>query len=309
MSDRNDIIALRILTRAREDFQAQRKRMDNRIGRKADGTAQDIDERQMRQDDAEAISAISDAAKEQEEQIEKKLNKVLKRFPVYTEFLKNVKGVGTIAAATIISTFDIEKATTVSKMWQYAGLNPGLVKGKKRKDKADGSFDIIVTDTMIRGDRMTPGFVAPFNKKLRTALCGVLADGFIKAGFRWVPVIEEEWNHLPDNIKDRRDKKIDGKMVKDCPVRLEISCPYCQHYYNYKNRLAASEKPVSEIRSKGKEAEQIAWKDAKPAHRDRAAKRYMIKMFVQDLYNAWRMIEGLPVRPPYQEEYLGHKHG
>lgn len=50
------------------------------------------------------------------------------------------------------------------------------------------------------------------------------------------------------------------------------------------------------------------WKDVTPGHRDKAAKRYMIKMFIKDLYVIWRTIEGLPVREPYQVEYLGHTH-
>ena len=283
--------------------------MDNRLGVKADGSSQNIDERQLLGEDVETIRNIALAARDQENEIEKRMKSVLKRFPVYNEFLSQTKGVGTIAAATIISSFDIYKATTVSKMWQYAGLNPGLVKGKKRKDKADGSFDIITTDTMIRGDRMTAGFVAPFNKSLRTALCGVLASGFLMAGYNYVPVPQEAYDELPEHLRALKDKTINGKRVKDCPCRLEITCPYCQHYFNYKQRLANSEKTVTEIKSKGAKGEQVAWKDAKAGHRERAAKRYMVKMFVQDLYNAWRIIEGLPVRPPYQEEYLGHKHG
>jgi hypothetical protein len=38
---------LRTLVRAREDFQAMRKRMDNRLGRKADGTNQNVGEREF----------------------------------------------------------------------------------------------------------------------------------------------------------------------------------------------------------------------------------------------------------------------
>jgi hypothetical protein len=34
----------------------------------------------------------------------------------------------------------------------------------------------------------------------------------------------------------------------------------------------------------------------------------MMKHLLQDLYVAWRTLEGLPVREPYQEAYLGHKH-
>lgn len=263
-----DRIALRILVRVREDFQAQRKRMDNRLGVKADGTDQNVDTRSFRIDDADAFKEVSKASKEQEEAIEKRLKKMLKRFPIWNEYLQGVKGVGPIAGAVIISTFDINKATTVSKLWQYAGLNPSLVRGKKRKENKDGTFTLIQTDDWIRGDKMTAGFVAPFNKSLRTSLCGVLADGFIKA-----------------------------------------KAPYAMlHYYPYKERLANSDKVTSEIKSKGAKPTELAWKDAKPAHRDRAAKRKMIKMFLQDLYVQWRTIEGLEVRVPYQEEYLGHKH-
>jgi hypothetical protein len=35
------------------------------------------------------------------------------------------------------------------------------------------------------------------------------------------------------------------------------------------------------------------------------ALRYMIKIFLIDLYNNWRRLEGLPVAPPYSEAKLG----
>lgn len=254
--------AVRMLVRLREDFQAMRKRMDNRIGRKADGSSQNVEERAFRPEDLENFTAVADAARNQEKEIAKMLKKTLKRFPVYNEYLVNVKGVGEIAAGWIIAEYDIEKATTVSKLWQFTGLNPGMVIGKKRIENKDGSFSYIETETMIRGDKLTAGFVAPFNKRLRTAMVGVLADGFIKA-------------------------------------QNEYALKY---YYPYKARLEQEESEVLHI---GKD---VPWKDVSKGHRDRAAKRYMIKMFLKDLYVAWRTIEGLEVRPPYQEEYLGHKH-
>lgn len=257
-----DKLAVRMLVRAREDFQAMRKRMDNRIGRKADGEEQNIEAREFRADDILHFQGIANEAREQEKQIEKMLLQTLRRFPVYNEYLKNVKGVGTIAAGWIIAEYDIEKATTVSKLWQFTGLNPGMVQGKKRAENKDGTFSYIPTGQMVRGDRLTPGHVAPFNKRLRTAMVGVLADGFIKA---------------------QND--------------------YCmKYYYPYKARLEQEENGVLH---KGKDT---PWNEVSKGHRDRAAKRYMIKMFLKDLYVAWRTIEGLPVRKPYQEEYLGHKH-
>jgi hypothetical protein len=249
---RTDSAAVRMLVRAREDFQSMRKRMDNRIGRKADGTEQDIEEREFRAEDVANFAGIADEARQQERNIEKMLHVTLQRFPVYTDFLAQTKGVGDIAAGWILAEYDIYKASTVSKMWQFTGLNPGMVPGKKRVENSDGSFSLVNTGDMIRGDRLTPGYVAPFNKRLRTAMVGVLADGFIKA-----------------------------------------QSPYAlNYYYPYKDRLANEE----------------GWSDESKGHRDRAAKRYMIKMFLKDLYVAWRKLEGLPVREPYSEEYLGKRH-
>ena len=263
--------AIRMLVRAREDFQSMRKRMDNRIARKADGTSQKVEnmtERLIAPADVATFAGVADAAKRQEGEIEKQMKKVLKRFPIYTEWIEKQKGVGPISAGWILAEIDIEKATTVSKIWQFCGLNPGLIPGKKRVENKDGSFSLVPTGKMIRGDRLTPGHVAPFNKRLRTALAGVMASGFIKS---------------------QND--------------------YClRYYYPYKARLEQEVNTVEEIRKAGSKAEDVAWKDAKKAHRDRAAQRYMLKMFLRDLYVAWREIEGLPVRPPYQEEYLGKRH-
>ena len=257
-----DILTVRMLVRTREDFQSMRKKMDNRIGRTADGEQQNVEQRTFRLEDLEMFKKIADDAKEKEVECEKNLKRVLKRFPIWTEYLEGIKGVGTIAAGWIIGEFDIEKATTVSKMWQFAGLNPGLVKGKKRVDHEDGKVEFVETGEMIRGDKLTPGHVSPFNQNLRTALVGVLADGFIK-----------QQNYYA-----------------------------MEFYYPYKARLEQEENEVLHI---GKD---VKWKDVSKGHRDRAAKRYMIKMFIKDLYVAWRTLEGLPVRAPYQEEYLGHKH-
>jgi len=67
---------------------------------------------------------------------------------------------------------------------------------------------------------------------------------------------------------------------------------YSAIYRDYKHRLE-SHATHSEA-SKGK--------------RHNMAIRYMVKMFLIDLYTAWRPLEGLPVSLPYHEAKLGHKH-
>ncbi len=79
------------------------------------------------------------------------------------------------------------------------------------------------------------------------------------------------------------------------PSFLRAKSPYREHYDNYKHRL--------ESRPDFTEG------DKKPkGHRHNAAIRYMVKMFLIDLYVKWRTLEGLLVSAPYHEAKLGHKH-
>jgi len=64
---------------------------------------------------------------------------------------------------------------------------------------------------------------------------------------------------------------------------------YRKLYDDYKHRLESD--PRKAGWSKG--------------HRHNASIRYMVKMFLGDLYNAWRAIEGLPIAPTYAEAKLG----
>ena len=247
---------IRHLLKMRDDYQKLRIASDNRLGKKADGS----DQKNINEDydgiDSLDLVDIKEDTKALEKKLEKKILKELKKVPVYREYLINVKGVGPMLAAVLISEIDIEKASNVSKLWQYAGCNSGLVRGKKKGK--DG--EIIVTDEWVRGDRLTTGYLAPYNKYLKTKLLGVMADSFIKC-----------------------------------------KSPYTEFYYNMKERLEHSEKPVNGNLEK-------TWKDESLAHRNNYARRYMMKQFLIDLYRNWRTIEGLPVRDLYQEEYLGHKH-
>lgn len=74
---------------------------------------------------------------------------------------------------------------------------------------------------------------------------------------------------------------------------LRSDSPYRKFYDDYKLRLQNT--PAHDEKSDG--------------HRHNMAMRYMIKIFLIDLYTAWRKLEGLPVFPSYAESKLGLKHG
>lgn len=273
---------LKTVLRTRKDFMSMRIGTMNRLGLKADGNPQEIakredqyniiekrkeDKEEKRKEDKEFLHAQADDFKTMETVCEKKLEHILRRFPIYNHFLRHhVKGIGTVVCAHIIAFINIEKADTVSKIWQYAGLNPGMVKGTKMGRFIDEDTKEEYTmpekvDTMVRGDKPTSGFVLPYNKELKTALLGLGAPGMV----------------------------------------MKTEPTYTKVYYDTKNRLENSSKTFTNRKT----GEQIAWKDTTPGHRDNAAKRKMIKVFLQDLYVVWRTLENLSVRVPYEQEKLG----
>lgn len=250
---------LRAVTKSLYDLQDLRIKLDSRITRKADGTEMDDNgtEASMTEEAPDILRGFADDIRILEHKYELIQANIVKNTPEWNEFLKNVKGCGPKMAAVLITEIDPAKAEYPSKIWQFAGLNPGMIQGKKRKGD-----EIIATADMVRADKPTAGYVIPYNKYLKTKLMGVLADCMIKA--------------------------------KD-PI-------YTKLYYDYKSRLEHSENII--------EGKDMKWAEESKAHRDMAAKRYMIKMFLVDYWKAIRRIHNLPIREPalYSEEYLGIKH-
>lgn len=73
---------------------------------------------------------------------------------------------------------------------------------------------------------------------------------------------------------------------------LRTDGQYRKVYDDYKHRIENHEKH----------------KDKSKGHRHNMAIRYMMKIFLQDLWLAWRELEGMEVTAPYHEAVLGHKH-
>ena len=143
--------------------------------------------------------------------------------------------------------------------------------------------------------------------------CGESIAAVILTEFdiRKAPTVSNLWSFA--GLAPGKDRKVKGQKcpynqflrAKLCGVLgssfLKCASPYSEFYYDMKHRLesmdwgTASKNPTDKSRPKA-------------GHQHKAATRYMIKMFLKDLYVAWRTLEGLPVRAPYQEEYLDKKH-
>jgi hypothetical protein len=90
-------------------------------------------------------------------------------------------------------------------------------------------------------------------------------------------------------VKTKLVGVLGSSFIKQSPDK----CKYRKIYDDYKHRIENMD----------------AHKEKSKGHRHNMAVRYMIKMFLIDLYNEWRSIEGLPVAPTYTEAKLGKVHG
>ncbi len=171
---------IRTIIRTIDDFQNLRVRTGNRLKKKKDGSTQK--DARTNKPDVTAKSIIDSvglfhSSQQIEKDLTKQLEDVVKKTDEWKLYLKNVCGIGPKLAGVLIAEIDPYKAETVSKIWQYAGLNPSMVFGKK-KDK-DGN--IVTTTDLVRGDRATSGYILPYNSYLRMCVCGKIATSFLKA--------------------------------------------------------------------------------------------------------------------------------
>ena len=173
---------LKALINTLYDYQDLRIRTSNRLSKNKDGEHQNKEDAILHDGSINTIHGVMLSSRTLEKDIEKQIKKEVHKYRIWDEFFKDVKGCGEGMAGVIISQVDIHKASTRSRLNQYAGLNPGLVRGKKVVKNSDGTTSIVTTDEMIKGDKLTAGFVAPYNSFLRAKLLGVLASEFIKLG-------------------------------------------------------------------------------------------------------------------------------
>jgi len=129
---------------------------------------------------------------EAEEQQFKDIGKALKGFPIWTEFMLGVRGVGPAMAGVIISEIDIHRAQYPSSLWKYAGLDVAA-DGRGRSRKAEHLIDAEYTTS--DGEQATRKSIT-FNPFLKTKLVGVLGSSFIKLGGPYREIYDSYKNRL-----------------------------------------------------------------------------------------------------------------
>lgn len=268
-------LALKRKVRMYYDIQEMRLQAQGRLTKKAPGSEIDLHPSDIRKLEARLTDlqvAENNALKDLEEH--------LAEVPFYREHMhKNpqYKGLGPRMAGVVLASFDIAREDTPSKMWAFAGLAP--IPALRCTE-----CSVVVDKHPDRDMRDTHYFhPKPLGNKCRWAGSAVTNEGVFVSGKAMKPIPGE---------KLRYNKWLRTKLCGVLgEVLLKVGSPYRTFYDQYKHRK-----------------ESAGW-GTSPKHRHVAAIRYMIKMLLLDLWKEWRTFEGLPVRPSYQEEKLGHTHG
>jgi len=240
--------------------------------------------------DMEFFKMLSKNLEEMEKYCGKEVERVVEEHPLWKKWLCTVRGCGTQMAGVLISAIDIHRGSTVSKIWSVCGLGKErkfLVKYRERKEgtkKWGKDLEKTVYATSPESAKNVIPRPRSDEKKVEREFIEIApVDGV----FERQQLRSGQYPTYNQFLKT----KVVG-VLADCFMRSKNS--YTTFYYNYKSRF---ENEMGD----GKRFK-------KPMHLHLASRRYMMKMFLIDLYKNWRAIEGLEVRPPYQEEYLGHKH-
>lgn len=111
----------------------------------------------------------------------------LKNYPIYTEWMKDVRGVGPLMAGVILSEIDIHKCNSISALWAYCGLDVVVSTdeetGEIREEGRSRKRHHLKPKTYTNRDGDTVETVGiTFNPFLKTKLVGVLGSVFIKLG-------------------------------------------------------------------------------------------------------------------------------
>lgn len=150
-----------------------------------------------------------------------------------------------------------------------------------------------------------------FNPFLKTKLIGVLGPSFLRAGGKYKDLYNE-YKFRISNMPQHMDLVIvDG----DGPVGMNIAGAFPTTSKRHKDGFRFKteqgfliDKSLGCYDDTGQTRRATYRRGKTRGHRHNMAVRYMVKLFLNDLYNAWRELEGLPVAPTYQEAKLGHTH-
>ncbi len=156
----------------------------------------------------------------------KQINLCLSRFPIWTEWLCHIKGIGPTMGGVIISCIDIHKADTPASLWAYAGLDVvHLNNNNEVENRGRGRYTehLVKREYTTRDGKTSTRNSITFSTFLKTKLVGVLADSFIKQRtpeYRFVYDTYKERITQRENIAEESAKQTGENFKRRPDVQL-----------------------------------------------------------------------------------------
>ncbi len=196
---------------------------------------------------------------------------LLEDYPIYSDYLADLTGIGPAMAGVLMTGFDVHNAPYPSSFWKYAGLDVvvnenGIGEGRCRREA-----HLVDREYIDRHGKRATRKSLTYNPWLKSKLIGVLASSFMRLN-------AQPWKKIYDDYKHR---------LESDPHRVKVTV------VQWRKQREAGEDTLG------------LWT---PGRINNAAKRYMIKMFLIELHSVWRKLEGLPASVPYHEAKLGIVH-
>ena len=207
----------------------------------------------------------------------RRLKALLDDIPIWSNYLKTLPGCGPAMAGVMISELDPHKARHASSFWKYAGLDVAKYYLATKEGKKDVGISIVDLEAITEHEANGWTLTESWSGRSRRAEHLIIKE------------------YLDKDKKPATRKAITFNPWLKTKLYVLAGClikqggTYKDIYDGYKHRL--ENRPD--------------WADKTKGHRHNAAMRYMIKMFLADLWAFWRNLEGLPVSEPYAVAKLG----
>ncbi len=225
--------------------------------------------------ETENIKKLMDVYKESEvieKTILKHIRPILREFPIYTEWLKYVMGIGEVLSAGLIAGIKTpERFENISKLWKYCGLHVvnGEAPSRRKGAKVDWS---------------------PFMQ----TLCWKIGESFVKTrGF---------YRQMYDIFKKDEERKSEEGIVREIDKCIGY-VPRDEEVIEIVGNTPLTKAKIEKLKKKGFKELRVG---LTRAHVHARAKRKTVKLFIAHLWIKWRQLEGLPITKPYANVILGH---
>lgn len=239
----------------------------------------------------ELYQSISGQFRVCEKILSKQMARSVKQIPIYQEYLQYVKGIGpTLTTKLVAYIQDIERFPKVSMLWKYFGLAPVTYctncKTLKRYFPSEYEKLRWIDSTYQKQVNM----IYPDDENLESKKDNILRK-----------IENSVCNCNNPAPKVMAEKRVSGIASVDYNPRCK------DLMYVISDQFVKQGKLYKELYKQYKAEETALNKDVlTKMHIHNRTKRKVSKVFLSHLWEKWRELEGLPIRQPYAQEYLGH---